>query len=57
MLPHSLIDQIRPHIAITMHESAKSPEKKLLMQKLMPPRTKESSKRKDDSPLLSANIE
>ena len=51
------IDQIEPHNTTPMLGSAKSQEKKLLMQKLMPPRTEENTERKDDSPLPSANIE
>ena len=54
MLPPSLIG---PHIIIPMHKSAKSWEKKLLMQKSMPLRTEESSERKDNSPLPNASIE
>ena len=57
MLLHSLIAQNGPHAATPMHMSAKFQEKKLLKRKSTPPRTGESSERKDDSPLQNTNIE
>ena len=58
MPPHFPIDRIEPCVATLMHASAKSLEKKLLTQKLMPLRIEESSKgRKHDSPQQNANIE